>query len=442
MSKLTSAFALCCFGVLLCSSAVFSFADSQARIVRLSQVEGTVQVDRNTGLGFEKAFLNLPITQGTKLRTEKDGRAEIEFEDGSTLRITPSTEVEFSALALRDSGGRVTGLKIAEGTAYLDFKGAKDDELNLSFGREKLAMNKPTHLRVQMGDTDANLAVFKGKVEVEAPSGLVAVDKKRTATFDLSNSDKSTVAENLEADPYDTWDKQQAQYHSQYASANSYSPYGYGMSDLNYYGSYFNAPGYGLMWQPYFAGIGWNPFMDGAWFAGPGYGYMWVSAYPWGWMPYRYGTWIFLPGAGWAWQPGTAWTGWNRLPTVVNPPHQFTSPKPPSAGTQTVLVGRPPLGTALPASSTQTVLHNNAAGLGIARGSVSNLGRISREVNTNGSATATVHSSLVRGWGSGPSMGLSPNSGGTSMSSSAGASSSHTSSSHASSSHAGGGAHK
>lgn len=440
MSRLTSVFALRCFGVLLCSSAVFSFADSQARIVRLSQVEGTVQVDRNTGLGFEKAFLNLPITQGSKLRSQKDGRAEIEFEDGSTLRIAPGTEVEFSALSLHDSGGRVTGLTIAEGTAYLDFKGSKDDELDLSFGREKLALAKAAHLRVQMGDTDASLAVFKGKVEVEAPSGLVAVDKKRTATFDLSNNDKSTVAENLEADPYDTWDKQQAQYHSQYASANSYSPYSYGMSDLNYYGSYFNAPGYGLMWQPYFAGAGWNPFMDGAWFAGPGSGYMWVSSYPWGWMPYRYGTWMFLPGAGWAWQPGNSWAGWNRLPTVVGPAHQFTAPKPPSAGTQTVFVGRPPLGTALPASSTQTVLHGNTAGLGIARGSVSNLGRISQQVNTSGSATATVHSSLVRGWGSSPGLGSSqPRSAGTSMSSSASASSTHTSSAP---SHAGGGAHK
>ena len=69
--------------------AVPSFADSQARIVRLSQVDGDVQIDRNTGQGYEKAFLNLPVTQGTKLRTGQDARAEIEFENGSTLRITP-----------------------------------------------------------------------------------------------------------------------------------------------------------------------------------------------------------------------------------------------------------------------------------------------------------------------------------------------------------------
>ena len=77
--------------VLSCWLAVPSFADSQARIVRLSQVDGDVQIDRNTGQGYEKAFINLPITQGTKLRAGQDARAEIEFEDGSTLRITPGT---------------------------------------------------------------------------------------------------------------------------------------------------------------------------------------------------------------------------------------------------------------------------------------------------------------------------------------------------------------
>src|SRR3989454_4526534 len=52
-----------------------AFADSQVRIVRLSQVDGDVQADRNTGQGFEKAFLNMPVTQGMKLRTNRDRKS-------------------------------------------------------------------------------------------------------------------------------------------------------------------------------------------------------------------------------------------------------------------------------------------------------------------------------------------------------------------------------
>jgi len=62
------------------------------------------------------------------------------------------------------------------------------------------------------------------------------------------------------------------------------------------------------MWQPYFAGVGWNPFMDGAWSWYPGMGFMWASAYPWGWMPYYYGNWAYAPGlagdATWRWTGG------------------------------------------------------------------------------------------------------------------------------------------
>src|SRR6202161_4129188 len=84
-----------------------ALADSQARIVRLSDVQGSVQIDKNTGLGFESAFLNLPITQGTQLKTRDRGRAEIEFEDGSTLRLTPQTTVEFSSLGPSAPGKRI-----------------------------------------------------------------------------------------------------------------------------------------------------------------------------------------------------------------------------------------------------------------------------------------------------------------------------------------------
>src|SRR5882724_3230615 len=107
------------------------FADSQVRIVRLSSLDGDVQIDRNTGQGFEKAFLNLPITQGAKVQTGSEGRAEVEFEDGSVVRLAPKTVVEFSQLALRDSGGKASNLKVQAGTVYVDFRGGKDDEFTV-----------------------------------------------------------------------------------------------------------------------------------------------------------------------------------------------------------------------------------------------------------------------------------------------------------------------
>ena len=110
-----------------------ALADSQARIVRLSDVQGSVQVDKNIGLGFENAFLNLPIKQGTQVKTHDRGRAEIEFEDGSTLRLTPNTTVEFSTLGLSDSGKRISVINLVEGMAYVNWLGKSGDAIQPEF---------------------------------------------------------------------------------------------------------------------------------------------------------------------------------------------------------------------------------------------------------------------------------------------------------------------
>jgi hypothetical protein len=374
------------------------FADSQARVVRLSDVQGDVQIDRNAGQGFEKAFLNLPITQGVKLQVGKDGRAEVEFEDGSTLRVTPDTVIDFPQLSLRDSGTKVSAMHLQEGTAYVNFAGAKDHEFTVAFGHEKFSLAHSAHLRVTMSPTVASVAVFNGDVQVEGDSGSVAISKNHTASFDLADGDRSTVAKNLEPDPYDAWDKQQDQYHQQYAKNNSYSsysPYAYGTTDLNYYGSFFNAPGYGMLWQPYFAGAGWDPFMNGAWAFSPGFGYGWVSGYPWGWTPYHYGSWIYLPTYGWAWQPGGTWAGWSQ-PRFIHPPSNFLLPQPPSNSSHgTMIVNRGPATTQLGRSSNRMGISSNSAGLGVPRGGIKNLGELSRTVQQHGFADAKVQAAPV-----------------------------------------------
>jgi len=383
------------------SLTISAFADSQVRVVRLSEVQGDVKIDRNLGQGFEKAFLNLPITQGVKLQTKNGGRAEVEFEDGSTLRITPDTVIEFPQLSLRDSGAKVSAIRLQEGTAYVNFAGAKGDEFTLTFAREKISLAQAAHLRIEMADVTATVAVFKGDVQVEGDSGKVAVSKNRTATFDLTDGDGSTMAKDVEPDPFDAWDKQQDQYHEQYASNSysSYSPYAYGTSDLNYYGNFFNVPGYGTMWQPYFAGAGWDPFMNGAWAFSPGFGYGWVSGYPWGWTPYHYGTWAYLPTYGWAWQPGGTWAGYSA-PRILRPPSNFVPPQPPSnPGQGTVVVNRGPMSTQLGRSFNRLEISQNSAGLGIPRGGIKNLNQLSSTVQQQGFATAKVHAAPVGvGW--------------------------------------------
>ncbi|MFY9644367.1 MAG: FecR family protein [Terriglobales bacterium] len=380
-------------------------AESRARIVRLSEVQGTVQLDRTTGDGFDKAFINLPVIEGSKLKTGKDGRAEVEFEDGSTLRLAPDSEIDFAHLALGDDGQKLSTVQLMFGTVYADVRSktyGKDkvsDQFQLNFGRESVGVPESAHFRVVFGGPNkATVAVFKGKLSASGPSGQFDVSERRGATIAFAKdvpadgdsakpakSDTFVADKSYDDDPSDSWDRQQTDYHDRYASASGpsiASPYGYGMSDLSYYGNFMTVPGYGNVWQPYFIGSNWNPFMAGGWAFYPGAGYMFVSGYPWGWMPYNYGAWAYAPVYGWVWQPGN-WNTWNTRPMTVNAPARMIVPSAPATGHQTVMVG---LGlTANPAEGAprHLTINPDSAGFGVPRGSVNHLDRLAKTMERN-----------------------------------------------------------
>src|SRR6202047_3682202 len=127
---------------------------SKARIVRLSEVQGTVQIDRATGDGFDKAFINLPVIEGSRLKTGKDGRAEVEFEDGSALRLAPGSEVDFTRLALGDDWQKVRPVEPVSGTVYANLHPKKSgnkagDQFQLNFAHESVTVPGSAHCRAE-----------------------------------------------------------------------------------------------------------------------------------------------------------------------------------------------------------------------------------------------------------------------------------------------------
>jgi FecR protein len=303
-------------------------ADSQARIVRLSLVDGPVQIDR--GQGFEKAIMNMPITQGMKLSTDEGSRAEVEFEDGTSLRLAPGTDVAFPTLVLLASGGRATTVLLSQGTAYFNVRHKRDDDFRVAFADREIQADRNVHFRLDLAGGHPELAVFNGDLEFRGPQGNIKIKKNETLALDISDAGRYDLAKNIVPENYDTWDNERLNYVAQYASAsyNTHSPYYYGASDLNYYGSWYSYPGYGMLWRPFGVGYAWDPFYNGAWAWYPSFGYTWVSTYPWGWTPYRYGSWSFIPNFGWAWRPGT-WRTWYTVPPVYNAPAFYHGPKPP-----------------------------------------------------------------------------------------------------------------
>jgi hypothetical protein len=306
--------------------------DSHARIVRISYVEGEVRLD--TGHGYESVTMNVPVTEHNWLQTRSDGWAEIQMEDGSIIRMAPDTIIAFTELGRSSSGGTITTVDLDQGEAEFKIIRHDDSDFQVTVKNKTITLAQSGSFRVTSTNSNPmEIAVFKGEVGVRDPEsgGEVAVWKNETFVIDPSDVTRYALDKGAEADDLDQWSKQRDDYLSTYAAGRNYtqSPYQYGAGDLNYYGQYYDVPGYGNLWQPNGVGVGWDPFSNGYWSYSPGFGYTWVSSYPWGWMPYRYGRWVFVNGRGWCWAPG-GWNRWYSRPRLANAPPGFHAPLPPA----------------------------------------------------------------------------------------------------------------
>ncbi|QNI37290.1 FecR family protein [Edaphobacter albus] len=393
------------------SNTTTSPGDSYVRMVRLSQAQGKIGFDRGNGK-VEGAVPNMPLVQNARLATF-DGYAEVEFEDGSSLRVPENSQVNFPQLIRHSSGATATTVQLLKGTMYLSLEKTKGNEFTIKANGTTVNVEPGTHLRLETEGKKTTLAVFSGKAAMQAGSWSTTVSKKQTAVYDPAVSpEKIEVTKKIEEASYDDWDKDSIKYHDRYAKAKAFtgSSYMYGVSDMNYYGAFMNVGGCGSFWRPYFANAAWDPYGNGVWAWYQGAGYSWVSPYPWGWLPYHSGSWAFCPGVGWGWQPGSSWIGLaNGTPLIAGRPIPSKPGTPQtSRGGITlrppgpVRPGTTPKDTLLPANRTPLVFsrvdrpgnfvfEKNSAGLGVPRGTWGGLHGISSHVEHRGFVNREVY---------------------------------------------------
>jgi hypothetical protein len=83
--------------------------------------------------------------------------------------------------------------------------------------------------------------------------------------------------------------------------------YGTFHESLSPYGSWFETPDYGYVWQPVVVrDLSWRPYTRGRWVC-TNRGWTWISDEPFGWATYHYGRWALCRGYGWIWVPGSEW---------------------------------------------------------------------------------------------------------------------------------------
>jgi len=286
-----------------------------ARAIRLSYVDGKVTLSQDNQVITDQAVINTPLVEGMTLTTADDGRAEIQFEDGSVARISPDSSLTLKVLRGQGTSGDAE-MDINNGLAYFELQDTgQAGQIRVRFGDSVVTGSGFTILRVKDDTPPGELAVFSGNAHLERSSGL-AVDVHGGESLSLSAADPNgyNLAESIEPDSWDAWNSDRDQALNAEAADQTNAPAAVtggqqnnnpAWSDLDANGTWYNVPDQGYIWSPYDAeDAGFDPYGNGNWVFTPGFGYTWASAYPWGYMPYQCGMWNFYSGFGWGWAPG------------------------------------------------------------------------------------------------------------------------------------------
>ncbi len=277
-----------------------------ARVVRLSRVEGQVLVSHAGSNVWEDATVNLPLQEGDTLATQA-GLAGIEFENGATAYLAENSVLQFTQLGFA-GGGRATDLTLTQGTGNFYANLASQDTFRVETLTFNVTIPQRAEFRVDGFKDGAAVEVFLGDVSVSTTRGSTDLEKGQSVAVHQNDlKDFSIGSLPTAEDAFDQWVNEEGEIiRSGNKNTLTYinSPNIYGLSDLARYGTWVNIAGFGNSWRPFSVGFTWTPYFNGKFILDPNLGWIWVSSEPWGWMPYHFGSWLFSPNLGWVWVPG------------------------------------------------------------------------------------------------------------------------------------------
>ncbi len=290
-----------------------AIADTQptARVARLTFTDGYVHIGHRDNPAGDPAQLNMPLVEGQTVLTGENGQAEVEFEDGSTVRITPNSTVALTHLTADSGGNFNTILDLKKGLAYFELRSVPKFGYLVDAAGDEISPAENATVRVNLDEPPAAIAVLIGSAHVERASGYkMDVHAGETFRSDISGTGRYFLTSEIATDSWDQWNEARDQAAmdvapTQTAARDGFAgSEGYGWSDLDANGSWYNVPGQGQVWQPTGGdSADFDPYGNGSWLWYPNSGYLWASSYSWGWTPFRCGGWSYWNTFGWGWSP-------------------------------------------------------------------------------------------------------------------------------------------
>jgi hypothetical protein len=276
---------------------------SPARVARVGELEGKVEVQLHAGDAWRPALRNLPLVQLSWVRTAPAARVELELDEGSALRLDGNSLFELSDYTRLSTGQRVTLLSLDHGVAYFTGEPDRQDALILAVPGAQATVRSGSRVRLEARDDASHIAVLEGTVRFSSPSAELELHEGQTVRVEAGAQSRFFLDREVTPLDSDKWNEARDKVLAATGSGKHVPGLEYGLADLDANGSWIGTSDSNLVWKPKVA-PGWTPYRDGAWLWYDELGYTWIGNEPWGWLPFHYGRWTEQSGLGWVWSPG------------------------------------------------------------------------------------------------------------------------------------------
>ena len=233
-----------------------------AQIVRISYVEGDVRIARGEqnekppGETWETAVANLPLETGFSLVTG-NGRAEIEFEDASTLYLGENSVLSFNDLHTT-SGVPYSEVALLSGTATIDIKPyIYGERFVLRTPTDLFGTSYPHKLFARINSyIDASTVTSEEPENIQFPQ-LGGKELSQGQTFTLHEGHLVDTTGPDPSGPFAEWDKwvadrvaQRAEAMADVMKAAGLTTPLPGLAGMKGQGTFFACAPYGTCWEP------------------------------------------------------------------------------------------------------------------------------------------------------------------------------------------------
>lgn len=288
-----------------------SYLDGNAKVVRLDGSQA-------------KGIINLPLVPGDKIITGESDRCEIQFDNGTVMRLDKNTVLGIETILAQSltSSRKLTTLYLDQGEIYAIVKSYKRENFQVITDNAAVLMNSNS-LNTVHYDVDQGTSIYveRGKVKVLYGSEARKVKwetVKRKKGFRVTPSHQ--LVEGLKRDmEFVFWNEKINKNHRELHYGVSRVPkpvYKYSKGIVEFaqkwstlYGEWIYDDIFGYVWRPYEKQFAYSqrPFYHAQYVNVNGQLFL-VPSQRWGWAPAHLGTWVWMNKRGWVWIPGDSFS--------------------------------------------------------------------------------------------------------------------------------------